>query len=251
MSIACPNGHESEWADWCSVCGERLDEGDPSTTGPAATPPAATPGATSTAEMPPASTSTATGPTCSNCGVSAHADDVFCESCGYDFASGTLPVAVAPAPTAAPDAARAPDESAGANRTSLVVTISIDADFFGATTADVELTLPDPLPESVELTLVGSRNLVGRRSESRGILPEIDVQALTGDPGVSSRHLMFERSNADTWSFTDLGSTNGTYLSAEASADPITPGTEFPITDAMTLWLGAWTRLDIAVAQPT
>lgn len=240
MSTTCPKGHESEWPDWCSVCGERLEGAG-----------AATPAATTTNEMPTpdpvAGAPTAAGPTCSNCGVSAHPDDVFCESCGYDFASGTLPVAVESLPPSspAPDAGAAPPDPG--DRTSLIVTVSIDAAFFAATTADVELTLPDPPPDPAPITLAGSRNLVGRHSASRGILPEIDIEALTSDPGVSSRHLMLERAGADAWTLTDLGSTNGTYLSAEAAADPITPGTALPVADAMSLWLGAWTRLDFAI----
>ena len=89
---------------------------------------------------------------------------------------------------------------------------------------------------------------MGRTSESRGILPEIDIEALTSDPGVSSRHLMFERAATGQWTFTDLGSTNGTYLSPDAEATPISTGPAFPIDDeGVNLWFGAWTRLDLAL----
>ncbi len=244
MSSTCPNGHESEWADWCSVCGENLGGSAPSASTPAAT--SAT--APDAAAAPVASGEA--GATCTNCGEIAHPDDAFCEVCGYDFASGTLPVIVEAAPAAAPDQPAAAAPAPTGPRTPLTVTVVIDTEFFAATTADVELTLPDPLPESAEITLTASKNLVGRHSESRGILPEIDVEALTNDPGVSSRHLMFERTDSDIWTFTDLGSTNGTYLSSEASADPITAGAALPVNDGLKIWLGAWTRLDLSLPAP-
>ena len=244
MTTTCPKGHESEWADWCSVCGENLG-GSSSAAAPASAA-AAAPDATAAA-APDAAAPAGGGPTCSNCGETAHPDDAFCEVCGYDFASGTLPVVVEPTPqAAAPDASPAKTAPDGP-RTPLTVTVRIDAEFFSATTADVELSLPDPLPDPTEILLEASRNLVGRHSESRGILPEIDVEALTSDPGVSSRHLMFERTDSDIWTFTDLGSTNGTYLSSEASADQITAGAALPVNDGLQIWLGAWTRLDLSL----
>jgi len=96
MTTSCPNGHDSEWPDWCSVCGERLgaapaaEAGDAGVLGDAAAAsPAAAPAATPLVTTPPP----ASGPTCENCGVARHEHDVFCESCGYDFASGSLPEA--------------------------------------------------------------------------------------------------------------------------------------------------------------
>lgn len=240
MSTTCPNGHESEWADWCSVCGENLGGTSPGSAAPSGS------STQSPDPDPPASTPAPDGPTCSNCGEIAHPDDAFCEVCGYDFASGTLPVLVEATPAAAAPAA-SPDAQPAGPRTPLTVTVTIDTEFFSATTADVELALPDPLPAAAEIVLEASRNLVGRHSESRGILPEIDVEALTSDPGVSSRHLMFERTDSDIWTFTDLGSTNGTYLSSEATADPITAGAALPVNDGLQIWLGAWTRLDLSL----
>ena len=242
MSSTCPNGHESEWPDWCSVCGENLG-GASASAAPTSDPAQAE----SAPASPDRSGAAGAGPTCSNCGEIGHADDAFCEVCGYDFASGTLPVVVEPAPAAeaTPEAAAMP--APDGPRTPLTVTVTIDTEFFAATTADVELALPDPLPDPVEIVLEASRNLVGRHSESRGILPEIDVEALTSDPGVSSRHLMFERTDSDIWTFTDLGSTNGTYLSSEASADPITAEAALPVNDGLQIWLGAWTRLDLSL----
>lgn len=236
MTTTCPNGHESTWSDWCSTCGERLDAGAEATTvAPAATTsPDPAPASAAAAATPPPTG----GPTCDNCGVPRFEHDVFCESCGYDFASGSLP-----------DDAM-PDGAGTAPPAPLLHTkVSVDPDFFSASVGDVDLALPEPLPEQQIVPLPGIRILIGRQSTSRGIFPEIDVRALTDDPAVSSRHAMLERDPTNTWSLTDLGSTNGTFLSAAAD-EPIAPGVAVPIAPGTSIYLGAWTRLDIAETTP-
>ncbi len=96
----CPAGHQTDQSDFCDVCG--LPIGDQLSSAPAA----------------PASPATIS---CPNCGTANVAEALFCESCGYDFTTGTMPapseaplwprlVAVptppadAPAPLVAPDA---------------------------------------------------------------------------------------------------------------------------------------------------
>lgn len=226
MTVVCRNGHDSTWPDWCSVCGEKIGA-DPAAAAPSA---AQQPGPTASAG--PAVTA-ASGLTCSNCGTDRGATDVFCENCGFDFASGSLPDVAATA-TAAGAAPLAPFH----------VKVSIDPAFFAATVGDVELALPDPLPATTVVPLPGGRSLIGRQSTSRGIFPEIDLQALTGDPAVSSRHAMLERAHDGTWTITDLGSTNGTFVSADA-ATPIAAGQARPIAAAASIFIGAWSRLDL------
>jgi len=125
------------------------------------------------------------------------------------------------------------------------VKISVDADFFAASVGDAELTLPDPLPAVQIVPLAGIRILIGRQSTSRGIFPEIDVQALTDDPAVSSRHAMLERDVEGSWTLTDLGSTNGTFLTA-AAGEEVASGTALLITAGTSIFLGAWTRIELA-----
>jgi len=230
VSTACPNGHESEWPDWCSVCGERLEavEAGSDSATPDVVPAPAAPVA--------AAPATTSGPTCDNCGVSRHEHDVFCESCGYDFASGSLPEGSAASPDVAPVAAQPAPMHAK---------ITVDTGFFAASVGEVDLALPDPLPEQQIVPLPGIRILIGRKSTSRGIFPEIDVLSLTDDPAVSSRHAMLERDASNNWTLTDLGSTNGTFLTAEAD-DAIEAGTALPITAGTSIYLGAWTRIDLA-----
>lgn len=162
-------------------------------------------------------------------------DDVFCESCGYDFASGSLPEATVDESALAVESSAAP----------MHAKVSVDVEFFAASVGDVDLTLPDPLPDVQIVPLTGIRILIGRTSTSRGIFPEIDVLALTDDPAVSSRHAMLERDASHTWTLTDLGSTNGTFLTSAADS-AIEAGTALPIAAGTTIYLGAWTRIDLA-----
>jgi len=235
MSSACPNGHDSEWPDWCSVCGERIGAAVEAPDGGGAPAPGVTP-ATAAPAAQPAVAPTPIGPTCDNCGVPRHEHDVFCESCGYDFASGSLPEV-------------SPDEQAEAALASHAVPmhakVSVDAAFFSASVGDADLSLPIPLPGQQMVPLTGTRILIGRKSVSRGVFPELDVQALTDDPAVSTQHAVIERDGDGIWTLTDLGSTNGTYLSPDAM-DPIEAGTAVPADAGSTFYVGAWTRIDLA-----
>lgn len=238
MSTACPSGHASEWADWCSVCGERLGAVEAGAGGSYAAAVTPNPGPTpdpDSSPSPPAVAAVSSAPTCENCGVDRHEHDGFCESCGYDFASGSLPEGAA-------DPVAETDESASAP---MHVKVTVDPGFFAASVGDVDLVLPNPLPELQIVPLAGIRILIGRTSTSRGIFPEIDVRALTDDPAVSSRHAMLERDAQGNWTLTDLGSTNGTFLSVEADAE-IEAGVALPIAGGTSIYLGAWTRIKLA-----
>ncbi len=74
MSI-CPEGHTSDASDYCDVCGTPMDA--PST-GSGATPAPAAPAAPAGVE-------------CPNCQTENVANALFCEACGYDFTTGTMP----------------------------------------------------------------------------------------------------------------------------------------------------------------
>jgi len=125
------------------------------------------------------------------------------------------------------------------------VKISVDDEFFDNSVGDVDLSLPDPLPDVQVIPLAGNRILIGRQSTSRGVFPEIDVQALTDDPAVSSRHAILERDPEGNWTLTDLGSTNGTFLTAAAD-DEVEAGTALPIESGTAIYVGAWTRIELA-----
>ena len=118
----CPQGHESEWTDFCSVCGAPLaGDGDSTggagsgTAGGAAASSSGSPSAGADAGSAGVGGPGSGGPACPHCGYPRDAADTFCESCGYDFTTGQLPagpvVAPAAGPSPAPAAASPPPPS--------------------------------------------------------------------------------------------------------------------------------------------
>ena len=211
--------------------------------------------------------------TCPNCGAGYGPDDIFCESCGYDFITGSLPTPdeAAAAGVVAPGVPSAPSPSmevggdgppsapttAGTqpvpsdDPTAVIelpvrlrITVSADADFFAAAVAEGELDFPVPPPPDAVMELSGGELHIGRTSESRAIHPDIDIAELTGDPAVSSRHAVLRVSPDGEVSVTDVGSTNGTFLDDPASS-PVTVGEQFPVGPGVPVYVGAWTRIVI------
>lgn len=209
--------------------------------------------------------------TCDNCGESCGADDLFCESCGYDFVTGSIPESselpplvnvagdvtggsgsggspsgeVPEAGGSSPEPSPVPslvDDSGGIPR--VLIGVSTDADYFAAMVTEGEVPLPDPLPPDQDLELFGSELHIGRTSESRAVHPNIDVEALTGDPAVSTRHAVLRVSNDGTMTITDVGSTNGTFV-GDFTGEPITQGIPVELGEQKVVYLGAWTKLAI------
>jgi pSer/pThr/pTyr-binding forkhead associated (FHA) protein len=89
--------------------------------------------------------------------------------------------------------------------------------------------------------LAGAEVRVGRRSESRGIHPEIDLTGPPADPGVSRLHALLVAAPDGTWSVVDPGSANGTLVNGRE----IPPGTTVPLRVGDVIHLGAWTALKI------
>lgn len=73
----CPNGHPSDSTDYCDTCGSPMGTADAKTPGPV---PVETPAATKPM-----------GVVCPNCGVMNAPGALFCEACGYDYTTGTMP----------------------------------------------------------------------------------------------------------------------------------------------------------------
>src|SRR5262245_28557283 len=91
----CPNGHESEWNDYCSACGAPMAGAPDAAAPPASSAPA--PASTT----PPAPVAAPTE-SCPSCGEPRDPGAPFCESCGHDFASPTPTPAPTPTPVSAP-----------------------------------------------------------------------------------------------------------------------------------------------------
>lgn len=183
---------------------------------------------------------------CPNCATPHAAADVFCESCGYDFLSGTLPDPVEPSPTGVE-----PVEASTGPMSDDVVRVSVDPDFFERMRFE-GVEVPSPLPEPVEVPLPASDILIGRRSTSRGVFPEVDLRSVfpeeASDPAVSTTHARLRRAGDEGWTITDLGSTNGTFLGD--STDALASGVAVPLDPTTPIFVGAWTRIDLGRVEP-
>lgn len=168
---------------------------------------------------------------CGNCGTVHDPDDIFCESCGYDFITGSMP---GPAEL---------DDSFQPGEVRLVrLEVAVDHDYFVTVVAEGELAFPDPVPEAQVLDLTGDEIHIGRTSASRAIHPDLDVADLTGDPAVSSRHAVLRYAPSGSLTVADVGSTNGTYIGTVES-EAIAVGRPVTVAPGTPIYLGAWTRL--------
>jgi FHA domain/Double zinc ribbon len=244
MTAVCPAGHTSQSDDYCDVCGMPISPVATTADGAAPPPPTDSP------TQAPQQTSTA-AQNCPNCGSPNVADALFCEACGYDFTTGTMP-----RPTAAadpneqqtpPQPSTQPEETTP--RTSptpfdWVAEVWIDPAWYEAQES------PDPLPSAGLPDIVPLRAtsvLVGRTSNSRNIHPDIDCDP---DTGVSRRQCQLT-TDGTRWWVEDLDSANGTFVGSAAGAipeNPIPVGAKRELNPDDRLYIGAWTRLVIRPA---
>jgi hypothetical protein len=260
----CPNGHFTSAADYCDICGAPLDASaapggaavvDPSSgAGPAGSAPGLEP--------------------CPSCDLPHGPDALFCESCGYDFTTGTMPrpldppAGLDPAPpagaqpdapvvTGEPDAAAAaagpgpgpeesglPDVPVPPTVGRWVVEVWVDPAWYTESQSSDPMPSAGP-PRSVVLT---SRSaLVGRPSTSRNIHPDVDCAE---DTGVSRRHAQLTTDGTRFW-VEDLESANGTFVAPSGGTlpkDPIGVGTRQELDADDRVYVGAWTRLVVRPA---
>ncbi|MFF3569720.1 FHA domain-containing protein [Nocardia jiangxiensis] len=232
--LTCPDGHLSAATDYCDVCGAALSSGA------APVPPAAAP-------LP-----------CPACGAPISAR--FCEVCGHDSA---LP---APGRAAEPVAGRADltavlpesvaptvefgksEQDSAAGESVWVATVAADHDLYQRMLArkgpDAErVEFPGFYPER-RIPLRGNDFLVGKRSVSQGVLPDIDLGIAPVDIGVSRSHARIHV-DRDVLTVTDLGSTNGT--SINGVDDLIPPGTPVPLHSGDRIHVGGWTTITVTL----
>lgn len=227
-TVACPNGHDSADPDWCDTCGAKIGGTPAAVSSPGAAPTEAVPSMRAAPMAPPV--------TCPHCNELNPADALFCEVCGYDFTTGQAPVA----PAAAPQVAAPPVESA----VGWIAVVEVDPQWYAlkGTLADQ----PCPQVSSSTVPLSNHTALIGRSSASRGLRPEV---ALDADTGVSRRHAQFVR-DGDSLTVVDLSSTNGTYVvTADTEPDDATvalvPGVPTELRDGDRVYVGAWSRLTV------
>jgi len=228
----CPAGHDTAATDYCDVCGIAMgDLTDATGTLPVAEP--AAPAAPDTTS-------------CPNCSAANPPNALFCEACGYDFTTGTMPRPLNPldvsstsTPASAGAAAPADANPAPPLADAWVAEIWIDPDWY----ADQKST--DPLPSPGLPTVVPLKHtsvLIGRASRSRNITPDID---LSSDNGISRRHAQLT-TDGTRWWVEDLGSSNGTYVGGSVGPLPSTPvpvGQKKEIASDDRVYVGAWTRI--------
>ncbi|MFE7520776.1 FHA domain-containing protein [Streptomyces halstedii] len=104
------------------------------------------------------------------------------------------------------------------------------------------LNLPAYSPEQ-RLALTGNQVTVGRRRQSTGESPDIDLAVPPEDPGVSHQHAVLVRQPDGSWAVVDQNSTNGTTLNG--AEDPIQPYVPVPLQDGDQVHVGAWTTITV------
>src|SRR5450631_4853715 len=223
-TVTCPNGHPSESSDYCDVCGAPIGEvqtPDPSSASaanPARTSSGTGPGTTGSGDAGPA-----TADPCPNCALVNTADALFCEGCGYDFTTGTMPreatsnpldLGGPPAPSATPVQPSAPDPPSPSTAPGVgvdwVAEVWVDPDWYAEQASEEKCPSPG-LPMVVPLRTQSL--LIGRSSKSRNIHPEIECSA---DIGVSRRQAQLT-TDGQRWWVEDLQSANGTYVGAASA----------------------------------
>jgi hypothetical protein len=233
----CSAGHQSDAGDFCDTCGTRLG-GSP---GPL----------TATADPP--------GEACQQCGTARTGR--YCETCGFDFVTGTNghgPAATGPGAASAgspsPDHATSypswDNGSAAKQAPPGAWTAVVGADWVyyeNVITAAGEdagaVQFPRYCTERL-FRLTGPEMRIGRRSVSRGLEPEIDLSGPLADPGISRLHAVLLPVQDGGWAILDPGSENGTLVNDEE----IATGVPVPLVDGDCIHLGAWTKIVIQLA---
>jgi hypothetical protein len=206
MDTVCPRGHRSLTADYCDQCGT-----------PIALVPPATDRDSEISSLTQLRAPAAPIERCPRCDTARTSGDRYCEVDGYDFEGAGAPVVV------------------------WCAVVQADRSYFERISPD-DLQFPGT-PTTLTCELDADSVTIGRQSRSRGIVPDIDVGGAYEDPGVSRRHLRFDRLPDGGYAVVDCGSANGTTIND--NPDPIPPETPVPLADGDRVHLGAWTTITI------
>jgi hypothetical protein len=163
---------------------------------------------------------------CPACGHACYADERYCEACGAELRA------------AQPN----PEKIGGWE-----VLVFSDRTFFERNDAG-DLEFPS-LPVERVFRLQSGRASIGRSSPSSGERPDLDLSFSPADRGVSHRHAVLVLRSDGTWSLTDCGSSNGTYLND--GTEPVAPGDDVAVGPGDRIHLGAWTTMILRPANTT
>jgi FHA domain len=212
----CANGHDSTDDEFCEVCGLAFASPTPAPTEAGPPEPMA-------------------AKHCPVCG--AELAGRFCEDCGADSLAEPPPAAEAQ------PVAEEPVE-VGKNWS---VVVSADREYYetvkaaGGPDAD-SISFPPYCPDR-HFRLPGEQVSIGRRSQSRGIHPDIDLTGPPEDAGVSRLHALLVAGPDGRWSIVDVGSANGTFLNEDREALPVNVAR--PLAEGDRIHVGAWTTITL------
>ncbi|MFJ9950476.1 FHA domain-containing protein [Kitasatospora sp. NPDC091207] len=133
-------------------------------------------------------------------------------------------------------------------RTNWIAVVSADRDYFTDMMARsgpeaTGLFFPPYCPER-RIPLTGRGQLrIGRRSQHRGTVPEIDLSVPPEDPGASHQHALLAEQADGSWVLVDQDSTNGTTMNG--GAETLAPHTAIPLNDGDRIHIGAWTTITL------
>jgi serine/threonine protein kinase len=91
------------------------------------------------------------------------------------------------------------------------------------------------------IPLTGGELLIGRRSDSKHIYPDIDLIGPPRDPGIHRKHAKLISAPDGSWTVVDLGMDNGITVNDR----DVPAGDSVPLRPGDRIHLGAWTRITI------
>ncbi|MEU9889951.1 FHA domain-containing protein [Sphaerisporangium sp. NPDC051011] len=273
----CPEGHESSDEEYCDTCGARITGasagGVPAASSAA---PAGTSGASGGGDGPcPDCGAPRTGRFCENCGYdfvlggSGAAPSQAARPAqqapptgssaqpppwqpaqpaqpwrpaqpGWQPPPPSSSYRTAPPPASAPPPAPAPPPAGG-----WIAVIAADRAHYDSMIAQggpdaARVAFPPYCPER-RVPLRGPETRIGRRRQSRPMVPEIDLSEPPEDPGVSHLHAVLLAQPDGSWQIVDPGSANGTLVNGKL----IEVNVPVPLQDGDRVHVGAWTLLTV------
>jgi hypothetical protein len=241
----CPDCASPRAGRFCEVCGhDFLAEPSPAAPSPAAT-------SNGPADLGAVSAGPAESATSAAGSTGSAPDAGSPDGSASGGAAPAGPAAASGGPTAAPSAVPAngalPVRPVGPVAAGWRVTVRADREYFERARATWgpdadQVNFPAYCPQRV-FDLAGPQLLIGRRSRSRGVSPDIDLTGPPEDVGVSHTHALLVAESDGGWSVVDLDSANGTYLNG--GTDPLPAHTPTRLHGGDTVHVGAWTTLTV------